>query len=181
MWAAQLRAPPRTRSALSSPETSVLRGTCWSRCVLVRHSLRPCAPRNSTLPASISLVQLRDGGGRLFTLANCGSVGKYWNIQWCGCTEKQAEIYCKGFYILWYYYFSFHSFLSILTVQVNKVPLVSGLFLKRLRSSYLGVRQRLHWSSVPGHVQRSWSLCGRHTLRLRPGLLWSWLLGAWHP
>lgn len=178
MWAAQLRAPPPTQCALSSPETSVLRGTCWSRCVLVRHSLPPYAPRNSTLPASISLVQLRAGGGRLFTLANCGSVGKYWNIQ---STEKQAEMCWKGFYILWYYYFSFHSFPSILTVQVNKVPLVSGLFLKRFCSSYLGVRQCLHWSSVPGHVQRSRSLCGRHPLCLRPGLLWSWLLGARHP
>lgn len=46
--------------------------------MLEHRSLQPCAPRSSTLPASTSLEQLRVGGGRSFTLANCGSAGESW-------------------------------------------------------------------------------------------------------
>lgn len=78
MWAAQPRAPLPTRYVSSSPETSVPPGTCWSPCALEPRSLRPCALRSSTQPASTSLARLRVGGGRSFTLANCGSAGESW-------------------------------------------------------------------------------------------------------
>lgn len=77
MWAAQLRAPLPTRCVLSSQETLVPHGTFLYLCVLVGPNPRHCAPRSSTLQASISLVQLRAGGGKLFTSANFVSVGKY--------------------------------------------------------------------------------------------------------
>lgn len=54
------------------------RGTFWYPFVLVGHSHPHSAPQSSTLQASISLVQLRAGGGRSFTSANFVSVGKDW-------------------------------------------------------------------------------------------------------
>lgn len=52
-------------------------GTCWSLYVPEHRSLRPCAPQNCTPPVSTSLGRLRVGGGRSFTLENCGSAGEY--------------------------------------------------------------------------------------------------------
>lgn len=78
MWAAQLRAPLHTQCASSSHGTLAPRGTFWCLSVPVGHSPHRCAPQSSTLQASISLVQLRAGGGRSFTLASFVSVGKDW-------------------------------------------------------------------------------------------------------
>lgn len=77
-WAARPRAPPPTRCVSSSPGTSAPPGTCWSPCAPERRSHRPCAPQSSTRPASTSLARLRVGGGKSFTLENCGSAGESW-------------------------------------------------------------------------------------------------------
>lgn len=77
MWAAQLKAPLLTQCALNFLGTSGPRGTFWYLCVPVDLSLPRFAPQNFTLLAFISLVLLRAGGGRSFTLASFASVGKH--------------------------------------------------------------------------------------------------------
>lgn len=89
MWAAQLRAPLPTQSVLSSQGTLGPLGIFWCPCVPVRPSPLRCAPQSSTLPVSTSLVQLRAGGGKLFTLESFASVGKFTS----GCTQKSREIF----------------------------------------------------------------------------------------
>ena len=76
MWAAQLKALLLTRCVLSFHETLVPRGTFWSPCALVDLNPPHFAPQSFTLLAFISLVLVRAGGGRSFTLASFASVGK---------------------------------------------------------------------------------------------------------
>lgn len=162
MWAAQLRAPPPTQCVLSSQGTLVPRGTFWCPCVPVRPSPPHCAPQSSTLPASISLVQLRAGGGKLFTLASFASVGKY-RIHPVQQMHKEkrgnlGERFSCSFNMIkrLYLFISVFTSLSnpcILTsLQVSEVPLVSGFLFNWFCSSDMGVRQRLHWPTVSGHV-----------------------------
>lgn len=141
MWAAQLRAPPPTQCVSSSHGTLVPRGICWCPCVPVRPSPPHCAPQNSTLPVSISLVQLRAGGGKSFTLASFASVGKNW-IHPCLTRGKFWGKFFK----------SFNIYKIMSSLQVSEVPLVSGFLFNWICSSNMGIRQRLHWPTVSGHV-----------------------------
>lgn len=102
MWAAHLRAPLPTQCVLSSHGTLVPRGIFWCPCVLVHPSPPHYAPQSSTLPASISLVQLRAGGGKSFTLASFASVGKYWIHQVQQIQQKKrGNFWGKFFFLIW--------------------------------------------------------------------------------
>lgn len=104
MWAVHLRAPPPTRYVLSSQGTLVPHGTFWCPCVRVHPSPLHYAPQSYTLLVSISLVQLRAGGGKLSTLASFASVGKYGYIlySWCAMKNKRKFLgESSSNYILW--------------------------------------------------------------------------------
>lgn len=95
MLAVHRRAPPPTQYVLSSQGTLVPHGTFWCPCVPVHPSPLHCARQSSTLPVSISLVQLRAGGGKLLTLASFASVGTHWLylVLYSGCTMKNEQIF----------------------------------------------------------------------------------------
>lgn len=142
MWAAPRRAHPTIRCVWSSPGISVPLGTSWSPCVLVHLSHLHCAPQSCIRPVSISLEQLRAGGGKLFTLASSVFAGE-------SIPRHSGNIYV----------FSLSNHLLVFLPQVSEVPLVSGFLFNWFCSSYLGTGQHLHWPTVSRHVQ--WSRCLR--------------------
>ncbi len=156
MWAAQLIAPPPTQCVLSSHGTLAPRGTFWYPCVPVHPSPPHCAPQSSTLPASISLVQLRAGGGKSFTSANFASAGedRIHPVQQKENMGKLVRILliCLQDNICLFLSFSLSNLCMLTSLQVSEVPLVSGFLFNWLCSSNMGIRQRLHWPTVSGHV-----------------------------
>lgn len=155
MWAAQLIAPPPTQCVLSSHETLVPRGTFWCPCVPVHPSPPHCAPQSSTLPASISLVQLRAGGEKSFILASFASAGKDWihPVQQISKRKHwETFLICLQDNICLFLSLSLSNLCIYTSLQVSEVPLVSRFLFNWLCSSNMGIRQRLHWPTVSGHV-----------------------------
>lgn len=98
MWAAQRRAHPTILCVSSSPGILVPLGTSWSPCVLVHLSRLHCAPQSCILPVSISLEQLRAGGGKLFTLASFVFAGE-------SIPRQPGDIHFTLFLTIYLYFF----------------------------------------------------------------------------
>lgn len=126
MWAAQLKAPLPTRCDSSFPGTSVPHGTFWYPCVLAVLSPHRFAPQSFTLPASISLVPHRAGGGRLFTLESFACVGKD-HVLYC-CYTNKINFKHLFWYLTCFYCYLFYQLFFLLEHRSIRFRWYQGFF-----------------------------------------------------